>query len=87
MLRIEKLLDHASTVLRLSGRIEEEHLPQLQIEIHKCAAPPELDLSEVSLVDRATVRFLVHCHSQGIRLTNCPLYVREWMSRERGRAE
>jgi hypothetical protein len=42
-----------------------------------------LDLSEVTLVDLGVVRFLIKCQDEGIELRQCPLYVREWMVRER----
>jgi hypothetical protein len=86
MLRIEKLLGITSTVLRLSGRIQEEYLSQLQTEIEQCTDTPRLDLKDVSLLDRVSVRFLMRCESQGIQLVNCPLYIQEWISRERRRA-
>lgn len=87
MLRIEKRVHQSSTVLRLSGRIQEEYLPQLQTEIEQCCADkPKLDLKDVKLLDRPSVRFLMRCESQGIQLVNCPLYIQEWISRERRRA-
>jgi anti-anti-sigma regulatory factor len=82
MLRIEIVTDGRSTVLKLSGRIDEEHLAQLQSEIEKSGDVSKLDLRDVNLVDRSSVRFLVQCASQRIELLNCPLYVQEWMSRE-----
>ena len=85
MLRIEKVTDGKSTVLKLSGRIGEEYLSQLRSEIGKLENATKLDLRDVSLVDRSSVRFLIRCASQGIRLANCPLYIQEWMSRERCR--
>jgi hypothetical protein len=85
MLRIEKLVDEASTVLRLSGRIQEEYLSQLQTEIEQCPDAPRLDLRDVNLLDRSSVRFLIWCESQGIQLVNCSLYIQEWISRERKR--
>ena len=42
-----------------------------------------LDLSEVTLVDIAVVQFLISCENEGIALVQCPLYVREWIVRER----
>jgi hypothetical protein len=42
-----------------------------------------LDLKEVQLVDRDTVRFLARCEADGIQLENCPAYIREWIARER----
>jgi hypothetical protein len=86
MLRIENILDKTSTVLRLSGRIQEEYLSQLQTEIEQCTDTPKLDLKDVNLLDRSSVRFLMRCESQGIQLVNCPLYIQEWISRERRRA-
>jgi hypothetical protein len=43
-----------------------------------------LDLTEVSRVDVEAVQFLVQCEAQGIRLAQCPAYIREWMVREDG---
>jgi ABC-type transporter Mla MlaB component len=87
MFRIERVIDGRSTVLKLSGRIDEEHLAQLYSEIEQSGNTPKLDLKNVSLVDRSSVRFLIRCESEGIQLANCPLYIREWISRERRRAE
>jgi hypothetical protein len=41
-----------------------------------------LDLWDVRLVDRDAVRFLRGCEADGVKLENCPAYVREWMDRE-----
>ena len=38
-----------------------------------------LDLEELRLVDREAVRFLAVCEAEGIKLENCPLYIREWI--------
>ena len=83
MLRIEKVTDGRSIVLKLSGRIEEEHLAQLCSEIEKSGDVSKLDLRDISLVDRSSIRFLIECESQGIELLNRPLYVQKWMSMER----
>ena len=85
MLRIEKLLDKTSTVLKLSGRIQVENLSELRTELEQCNGLPRLDLKDVNLLDRSTVRFLIECESQGILLVNCPLFVEEWITRERSR--
>ena len=86
MLRIDKLLDKTPNVLKLSGRIQEENLSGLQTEIEQCAASPKLDLKDVNLLDRPTVRFLMQCESRGVQLVNCPLFIQEWITRERHRA-
>jgi hypothetical protein len=41
-----------------------------------------LDLWDVRLVNRDAVRFLKGCEADGVKLENCPAYVREWMDRE-----
>ena len=84
MLRIERRSDGTSTNLKLSGRMQADALSELRAEIEKCNPAPSLDLEEVTLLDRDTVRFLIRCESEGIRLVNCPLYVQEWITRERG---
>ena len=86
MLRIERVTYGRSTGLKLSGRIEEKYLAQLHSEIEKSGDVSKLDLRDVCLVDRSSVLFLIRCESQGIQLVNCPLYIQEWISRERRRA-
>jgi predicted metal-binding protein len=40
-----------------------------------------LDLRDVRLADRDAVKFLRDCQADGMKLENCPAYVREWMER------
>lgn len=86
-LKIQRSMEGERVVFTLSGRIEVEHLAQLkrllecEPEDHRFA----LDLKEVQLVDRDTVRFLARCEADGIRLENCPAYIREWIARESDR--
>ena len=42
-----------------------------------------LDLRDVRLADRDAVRFLRDCEADGMKLENCPAYIREWMDREK----
>jgi hypothetical protein len=85
MLRIEKRSKgSSSTNLRISGRIQADGLSDLLAEIEKCNPLPNLDLEEVTLLDRDSVRFLIRCESKGVLLVNCPLYVQEWIAREKG---
>jgi hypothetical protein len=85
MLRIERRSKgRSSTNLKLSGRVQADRLSELLAEIEKCDPLPSLDLEEVTLLDRDSVRFLIRCESEGIQLVNCSLYVREWITRERG---
>jgi len=64
--------------------MQADGLSELLAEIEKCN-PRSLDLEEVILLDRDSVRFLIRCESEGVQLVNCPLYVREWMTREQGK--
>jgi len=85
MLRIERRPAGTSTNLKLSGRMQTDGLAELQAEIEKCKPLPSLDLEEVTLLDRDSVRFLIRCESEGVLLVNCPLYVREWITKEEGK--
>jgi predicted metal-binding protein len=42
-----------------------------------------LDLLDLRLADRDAVRFLRGCEADGMKLENCPAYVRDWMDSER----
>jgi hypothetical protein len=83
MLRIERQSKGTAIKLRLSGRVEADGLSELLAEIEKCTPPPSLDLDEVTLLDRDSIHFLIRCESKGIQLVNCPLYVQEWIAREK----
>lgn len=84
MLRIRRVVESGSVVLIVSGRLGTADLAELSRLIRRePAGNLVLDLAEVGLVDTAAVRFLVECEAQGIRLVQCPAYVREWMRRER----
>ncbi len=84
MLKIQRSVHDGNVQIVLSGRIEREHLSELQRLIDEDAPHKlvTLDLEEVRLVDREAVGFLARCEETGIRLENCSTYVREWISRE-----
>jgi len=69
-------------IIALSGRIETENLTQLEALITTDLSRPVLDLKEVNLVSREVVRFLAQCEGTGIKIQNCPAYIREWITRE-----
>jgi STAS domain-containing protein len=81
MLKIDRSEEYGVTNFALSGRIEEQHVSELQTLLagEPDGTPITLDLQEVRLVDREVVRFLADCEARGIKLKNCPSYVREWM--------
>lgn len=84
-LRIEKSARDGATVLSLIGRVEIGQLAELESLLHlqQLAGPVLLDLQEVRLADREAVKFLARCEALGVRLENCPAYIREWLGKEK----
>ena len=86
MLRIQRSVDGGFVIFSLSGRIQEEHVIELQrlftLEPQNHYQNIVLDLTEVQLVAREAVRFLSACRGDGIQLRNCPAYIRDWIDRE-----
>jgi hypothetical protein len=84
-LRIHRSADDGFVVFGLSGRVDADYLGELRrlFEFEAGDRRIALDLKEVKLVDREAVRFLAGCEARGIRLRNCPPYIREWIVRER----
>ncbi len=80
--RIERSARQRFTVFTLSGRMEAEQVVELKELFDRDDRNIILDLREVRLADRAAVRFLRSCEADGMKLENCPAYVREWMDRE-----
>ena len=81
-LRIEKSADRHKTVIRLSGRLQSEHLDELKMQVDGEQSPIALDLEGVTLVDIEVVRFLNACEQSGVELLHSWPYIREWMIRE-----
>jgi anti-anti-sigma regulatory factor len=84
--KIERSLQDGCCVLTLSGRIQAEQVSELKqmFELEKDNPRVVLDLQEVRLADREAVRFLGNCEAAGMKLENCPAYIREWIDREKG---
>ncbi len=80
--RIERSARQRFTVFTLSGRMEAEQVVELKELFDRDDRNIILDLREVRLADRAAVRFLRSCEADGMKLENCPAYVREWIDRE-----
>jgi len=83
VLRIEKVSEGPLMILRLSGRIQSEHVDQFRAQIEGSTQRVMLDLDEVKLVDRDVVRFLALCETKGVELNQCSPYIRDWIDRER----
>ncbi len=82
-LRIEKYSDGHGTTIRLAGRMQMEHLAELETQIRESGSKILIDLEEVDLVDVQVVRFLGMCEAQGVTLLNCSPYIRDWIGKER----
>ncbi len=84
-LKIERIPGKRRTRIRLCGEFRSEHLDQVKAEIERGGPRVALDLEEMDLVDVEGVRFFNTCEADGISVMHCSPYIREWMSRERGR--
>ncbi len=84
--RIERLVSEEDiTVLRVSGRIDAEHVDTLRELLEREKGNIAVDLKEVTLVNREAIRFLAISEAKGVELRNCADYIREWVARERRR--
>ena len=82
-LKIESAFDGKAVTVRLSGRIEEDHIAEIQAEIRRYHPRLAFNLGEATLVDREVVCFLASQEMEGVELIDCPRYIREWIARER----
>ena len=87
VLRIERASRGQLIVLRLSGRIQSEHVEELKSQMEGYPQKIILDLAAVKLVDRDAVCFLADCEAKGIELQQCSPYIRDWISRERAKPQ
>ena len=87
MLKIQRKAN-GDVVLTLSGRLDADSLCELSgvLTAEPAGRAVVLDLKDVVLVDRETVRFLRARESDGVALRNCPPYIREWIAREQEHA-
>jgi anti-anti-sigma regulatory factor len=83
--RIDRLPIERGVVLRISGRIAGEDLDVLRTALEEDRVVA-IDLTEVELIDREAVTLLARTEGDGIDLRHCPAYIREWLTRERGRS-
>ena len=83
MLKIQRKAN-GRVLFTLSGRIEAEDIDELcrLLELDGAGTLIALDLKDVTLVDRDAIKFLAACEAGGIKLENCPTYVRERVARE-----
>lgn len=84
-IKFEKETRRQKMMIRLSGRLQSKHLEELKTQLEGARSQIALDLNGVTLVDVEIIRFLNACEKGGVKLLNCWPYIREWMSREKGR--
>jgi anti-anti-sigma regulatory factor len=87
ILKAEVKPDPSGTVkLALAGKIHANSLGELRRAIERArrqrARRVALDLSEITLADRASIDFLVEQRSDEIHLINCPPYLQPWIAEE-----
>jgi hypothetical protein len=82
--RIDRhVVEEDLVILRISGRITGENVDMLQVLLEQEQKAFAIDLKDVLLVDRKAAQLLASYESNGAEIRNCPLYIREWITRER----
>jgi hypothetical protein len=74
-----------SLTLSISGKVGQEALAEIALLIDHGRRDHEkviLDLSEVTLLDRPAAQFFADQFQEGVRLVNCPVYIRRWIVRD-----
>lgn len=72
-----------SVTILLNGKFSEDSLAALEESITAARGVHQqvvMDLSEVTLVDRKAVQYLVDQTSHNVRIVNCPVYLRRWIA-------
>jgi hypothetical protein len=84
MLKIQRT-SNGKVVITLSGRMDEEHIAELEtlIKSERKGRRIVLDLKDLTLAGQEAISFLEHCEVDGITLMHCAAYVREWITRQR----
>jgi anti-anti-sigma regulatory factor len=84
MLRIHKKAN-GEVLFTLSGRIDKEHIAELQtlIAVEGQERRITLDLKDMTLTGQDGIDFLAQCEAADIALVNCDPYVREWIARQK----
>jgi anti-anti-sigma regulatory factor len=88
MLKIESKPEATGTVrLALTGRMHANSLGELRRAIDRARrkrfSRVALDLSEITLADRASIDFLAQQRREEIDLINCPAYLEAWIAKDR----
>jgi hypothetical protein len=81
MLKVQRTAN-GDVVFTVSGQLEADSLCELSTLLaHESSTRAViLELKDLVLVDRDAVGFLRACTEKGIKLRNCPQYIRIWMA-------
>ena len=84
MLKVERSTN-GTVLFRLSGRIEKTDVEDLLclLSLEGLDRLLTLDMSDVTYLDPTALGFLAECEANGIVLRNCPIYLREWIDKEK----
>ena len=84
MLKIDKTTN-GDAILKISGRMDAENVADVKMSLDSEVDGRRivLDLQDLTLVDQDAVAFLAGRESAGVKIVNCPAYIREWIARER----
>ena len=84
MLKVERSTN-GTVLFRLSGRIEKTDVEDLRclLSLESLDRLLTLDMSDVTYLDPTAIAFLGECEANGIVLRNCPIYLREWIDKEK----
>jgi ABC-type transporter Mla MlaB component len=79
---------NGEVIFTLIGRMDAENLTEVKTLFNSEANGRRiiLDLKDLTRVDQDAVSFLGRCEADNIQLKNCPAYIREWITRERGQS-
>ncbi len=80
---VRQAIGQGRVVLRVSGRLTGDDVNTLRTLLKQESDALTLDLKDLLLVDDEAVKLLAIHESRGVTIENCPLYVREWIRRER----
>lgn len=87
MFKIESKADVSGAArLSLAGRMHANSLGEIRRAIDRVRRQKSqriaLDLSEITLADRASLDFLAQLSQEEVELINCPAYLEPWIGRE-----
>ena len=85
--RVDRVIEDNLEIFYVSGRVEREDLEVLRAAFGSDPGDLTIDLKDVGLIDGEAVKFLAIIEANGGTLRNCPAFIRQWIERERSRAE